>query len=370
MKIAVVANSAWYLYNFRLRLMQALRSDGHELLAVAPADGHAARLQEAGVDWLDWPLAASGTHPLRELRSLLALRRLLVRQGVELAFTYTPKANIYTGLAARGLRLAHVPNVSGLGRVFIDRGPLTVLVKRLYRSAFARARRVVFQNDEDRDEFLRAGLVDAARTLRVPGSGVDLDRFAPAPWPAEGSDPVFLFVGRVLRDKGAREFAQAARQVRQRWPQARFRMLGSVGADNPTAIPAVEWQAWVAQDGLQMLGSVDDVRPHIAAAHCIVLPSYREGVPRVLLEAAAMGRPCIATDVPGCRDAVVDGRSGWLCAARDAGALAAAMLRFVDAGPAVWQRMGAAGRAHVEQRFDERSVLQVYRELAAGASVR
>lgn len=365
MNIAVVANSAWYLVNFRGRLMQALQAEGHRVLAIAPRDEHAPRLAEAGIDWVDWPLAASGTHPWQELRSVWALRRLLAQHEIGLAFTYTPKANIYTGLAARGLGLAHVPNVSGLGRAFIDRTLLTRLVVALYRVAFGRARHVVFQNDDDREEFVRAGLVDASRTLRVPGSGVDLERFVPAPWPATAAtDPVFLFVGRVLRDKGAREYAEAARQVRQQVPGAQFRILGSVSADNPTAIPAAEWQAWSAEGLIDLLGTTDDVRPHLARSHCVVLPSYREGVPRALLEAAAMARPCIATDVPGCRDAVVVGQTGLLCAARDADALARTMLRFLAIGIDRWQAMGAAGRAHVEANFDERQVIETYLRLA------
>ncbi|HMQ73800.1 MAG TPA: glycosyltransferase, partial [Rubrivivax sp.] len=154
------------------------------------------------------------------------------------------------------------------------------------------------------------------------------------------------------------------RRIRRRQPRAVFRILGSVGADNPTAIPADEVHSWVDEGVVELLGTSDDVRPAIAAAHAVVLPSYREGVPRVLLEAAAMARPCIATDVPGCRDAVVDASTGLLCAPRDAAALADAIQRFIDAGPASWVRWGEAGRAHVQSRFDEREVIETYRRLA------
>ena len=367
MKIAVVANSAWYLYNFRRRLMQALRDDGHDVVAISPTDAHAKHLQAEGFAWREWPLAAAGTNPWRELRAVADLRRALARGQFDLAFTYTPKANIYAGLAARGLPLVHVPNVSGLGRAFIQRGLLTRLVAGLYRLAFSRARNVVFQNEDDRSEFLAAGLVDPERTLRVPGSGVDLERFAPLPLPAGGA-PVFLFVGRVLSDKGVREFVQAARQMLRIRPGLVFRILGRVGADNPTAIPADEVRSWEEEGLVELLGTCDDVRPHLARALCVVLPSYREGVPRVLLEAAAMARPCIATDVPGCRDAVVDGRTGLLCASRDSAALAGAMQRFIEAGPAVWASMGVAGRRHVEDHFDERRVIETYRTIARRAA--
>ena len=367
MKIAVVANSAWYLYNFRRRLMQALRDDGHDVVAISPTDAYAQKLQTDGFEWTEWPLVAAGTNPWRELRAVSDLRRALVSGRIDLAFTYTPKANIYTGLAARGLPLVHVPNVSGLGRAFIQRGLLTRLVAGLYRLAFSRARTVVFQNEDDRSEFLAAGLVDAERTLRVPGSGVDLERFAPVPLPTGGA-PVFLFVGRVLSDKGVREFVQAARQMRSRRPDLIFRILGRVGADNPTAILLDEVRSWEEESLVELLGACDDVRPHLAHALCVVLPSYREGLPMVLLEAAAMARPCIAADVPGCRDAVVDGRTGLLCAPRDSAALAGAMQRFIDAGPAVWASMGAAGRRHVEDHFDEHRVIETYRTIARRAA--
>jgi len=259
--------------------------------------------------------------------------------------------------------LVHVPNVSGLGRVFIQTGPLTRLVTGLYRLAFRRAHTVVFQNEDDRREFLAAGLVEPDRTLRVPGSGVDLVRFLPMPLPEAGA-PVFLFVGRVLSDKGVREFIQAARQMRRNRPDLIFRILGRVGADNPTAIPAGEVRSWEDEGLVQLLGTCDDVRPHLMQALCVVLPSYREGVPRVLLEAAAMARPCIATDVPGCREAVVHESTGLLCLARDSAALAGAMQRFIDAGPVGWASMGAAGRRHVEDHFDENLVIDSYREIA------
>lgn len=365
MKIAVIANSAWYLHNFRRPLMSMLASEGYSVVALSPHDAWADRLREQGFQWEPWTLAPSGTAPWTELQAVRSLRRLLRERSIGLAFTYTPKANIYTGLAARGLALRHVPNVSGLGSGFLRRGPLAMLMTGLYRLAFARAGAVVFQNEDDRQVFLRAGLVDAARTVRVPGSGVDLQRFAPAAWPS--SEPtVFLFIGRILRDKGAREFAQAAALLRAQGVKAQFRMLGSWQADNPTVIPAHEWQAWQDSGLVDILGSAEDVRPHIAAAHCVVLPSYREGLPRALLEAAAMERPCVATDVPGCRDVVLHGQTGLLCAARDGAALASTLHAFLDLGIDQWRHFGAAGRLHVERHFGEERVLETYRGLICG----
>lgn len=367
MKIAVIANSAWYLYNFRRNLMRALSAQGHTPVAIGPSDAYADRLRQEGFAYRPLALAAAGTNPLRELHTLWALRRALVEEHIDIAFTFTPKPNIYTGLAARGLRLVHVPNVSGLGRVFIHPTLLTPLVLQLYRMAFRRSDRVIFQNEDDREVFVRHRLVPAGKTLRVPGSGVDLERFAPAPVPAAGEPVVFLLVARTLWDKGVGEFVAAARALRREQPRLRFELLGSSASTNPAAIPLDTLRGWVAEGVISHTEHVDDVRPHIAGAHCVVLPSYREGLPRTLLEAAAMARPLIATDVPGCRDTVEDGVNGFLCSVADPSALESAMRRFLALNEGERVAMGAAGRQRVERLFSESSVLATYTSIAAQA---
>lgn len=365
MKVAVIANSAWYLYNFRRNLLRELKAHGHTPLAIGPGDAYAGRLQQEGFAYRPLALAAAGTNPLHELRTLYRLRRVLVEEGIEIAFTFTPKPNIYTGLAAWGLPLTHVPNVSGLGRVFIHRNWLTPLVQRLYRLAFRRSDKVIFQNEDDRRVFLEHRLVAAEKTLRVPGSGVDLVRFAPAAAPDSDAPVVFLLVARMLWDKGVGEFVEAAREVRRAHPDVRFELLGSTGSANPAAIPVDTLRGWVAEGVVTHTDHVDDVRPHIERAHCVVLPSYREGLPRTLLEAAAMARPLIATDVPGCRDTVTDGENGFLCAPADAQSLARAMERFLALGAPERAAMGERGRRRVEAHFSEAVVLDTYVSIAA-----
>jgi glycosyltransferase involved in cell wall biosynthesis len=362
MRIAVVANTAWYLVNFRLNLMRALQSAGHEVVAIAPHDDlQSERLQAAGVAFVPVAISGSGTHPLRELQSVLALRRAFVQHGIQAVLSYTPKGNLYSALAALSLGLPFVPNVSGLGRSFIRKNWVTVVVKMLYRLTLGRAHKVFFQNFDDMGIFVQAGLVRPERCERLPGSGVDLSRFAVAPWPDHAPDePVFLLVARLLWDKGVGEFAQAARQVLQHYPQAQFRLLGFLDVDNPSAVPRAQVQAWEAEGLLTYLGPTDDVRPFLAAADCVVLPSYREGVPRILLEAAAMERPVITTDAPGCRDAVVHGQTGLMCRVADANDLAQQMLTLVAMPLAGRQALGQRGRRRVEAEFDERLVLQAY----------
>jgi glycosyltransferase involved in cell wall biosynthesis len=310
----------------------------------------------------------AGLNPLADLKLFADYRRLL--RGLRPAgyLGYTIKPNIYGSLAAASLGVPAVPNVSGLGTAFIRGGALQSIVTRLYRFGFARAPVVFFQNDEDRQLFVARRIVRPERARVLPGSGVDLERFAPAP-PPEGP-AVFLLVSRLLRDKGVVEFVDAARKLRSTLPQARFQLLGPIDDGNRTAITRAELDCWANEGIIEYLGVTDDVRPFIAEASVVVLPSYREGLPRSLLEAAAMGRPLIATDVPGCRDVVENGINGYLCAVRDASSLADAMRRFADLPRTNRLAMGEAARRRVQERFSEEFVVRAYLDVIAGLIAR
>lgn len=376
MRIAIIANTSWYLYNFRLTLMLSLIAAGHEVVAVGPPDDYVDKLVTAGIRHRAISLAGASVNPLRELRTVWALHQIFRDEGVEVVLSYTPKGNIYGAMAAAMNGLPTAPNVSGLGRVFIRRSPLTWLVKGLYRFTFGRAARVFFQNRDDLDMFVRLGLVGAEKADRLPGSGVDLARFAPAqsatfplteqpPQAGKGSPVsqetfVFLLVARLLWDKGVGEYVEAARKVRQKYPAARFRLLGFLDVQNPSAIPRAQVEAWVAEGVVHYLGSTDDVLPHLHEADCVVLPSYREGCPRTLLEAAAMAKPIITTDAPGCRETVDDGVTGFLCGLRDASDLADKMLRMIEMDHNDFQAMGQRAREKMMHEFDERIVINRY----------
>ena len=226
-------------------------------------------------------------------------------------------------MAAGSLGIPAINNISGLGAVFVRRGLLRQLVERLYRFALRRSVTVFFQNRDDLQLFVDRRIVTPAQAKLLPGSGVDLAHFTPAPLPAEGA-VTFLLAARLLWDKGVGEFVEAARRLRRDFPDARFRILGNVERKSAAAVPLSKLQEWSGEGVIDYLGSADDVRPALAAADCIVLPSYyREGVPRVLLEAAAMGIPVITTDMPGCREAVEDGATGLLCEPRSVNSLVA-----------------------------------------------
>jgi glycosyltransferase involved in cell wall biosynthesis len=370
MRVAVVANTAWYLFNFRTNLMRALRADGHTVVAVAPADDYTDRIQADGFDFVAVPISGSGTNPVVELGTVLRLHSVLKRHRIDVVLSYTPKGNLYSAMASIAARRRFVPNVSGLGRLFIRRSALTVLAEWLYRLTFGQAQRVFFQNNDDMAVFVDKGLVMGNKAERLPGSGVDLMRFVPGTPPTRQEDrPVFLLVARMLWDKGVGEYVHAAQVVRALHPQARFQLLGPADVANPSAVPLAQIEQWVRDGFVEYLGSTDDVRDFIEYADAVVLPSYREGVPRTLLEAAAMCRPVLAADAPGCRDTVIDGESGFLFQPADGPDLADKLLRFISLPQADRHAMGRAGRALMERRFDERLVIDRYRTLLNGLSV-
>lgn len=360
-RIVLTANTAWYLKNFRLGLIRALVERGCKVWVLAPHDTCFPALAEAGAVPVHLPINGKGLNPVEDLRLLRDYRRQLRALRPDMLLTFTIKPVIYAGFAASQLGIPYLSTITGLGTAFIRESWLTRIAQILYRRSLRKSDKVFFQNPDDRDLFVQRRLVDAQRAQLVSGSGIDLQRFQPVALPSTRcGQAIFLLIGRMLRDKGVLEFVQAARALRHEFPQARFQLLGAADAANRTAITQRELDAWQAEGIIEYLGESDDVRERIAAADCVVLPSYREGIPRVLLEGAAMGRPLVATDVPGCREIVREGINGMLCAVRSAEGLAAAMRRIIQADPAARMALGAAGRALAEQNYDEQQVIVAY----------
>jgi len=360
-KIVISVNSAWNIHNFRAGLVKALIRQGYDVMVMAPEDGYARRLATLGCRFKLLPMDSNGTSPSRDLSLLVKYWRVL--QSVRpLAFLgYTIKPNVYGSIAAHGLDIPVINNIAGLGATFIHRSILTCLVRRLYRISLRKSHRVFFQNADDRNLFVEAGLARPAAVDVLPGSGIDLQHFRPAPLaPLEGRRFRFLLVSRMLKDKGIEEYAAAAQMVRQHLPGAEFQLLGPVDARNPNAVALARIRHWEESGLIQYLREVDDVRPHVANADCIVLPSYREGVPHSLLEAAAMARPIIATDVAGCKDVVQHGANGLLCQPRSAADLADKMVQMLRLPQEQRLAMGALGRRKVISVFDENIVIGKY----------
>jgi len=356
--IVLVSNTAWYLYNFRRGTLTELVARGYRVVAVAPSDRYADKLvDELGVQFMPLRLDGKGTGLVGEALSLLTLLSLLRRLRPAFVFNFTVKANIYSGLVCRLLRIPYANNVSGLGTAFLYDTWIYRRVRSLYAFANSRAERVFFQNQEDLHTFHSTGLLNATSTALMPGSGMDTVRFPFSPLPSEGPR-TFLMVARLIGDKGVREYVAAAAQVARRRPTVRFLLIGPQGVSNSSAILPEEVARWQDEAVIEYLGEQDDVRPWLARSHVLVLPSYREGMPRTVLEAASMGRPAIVTDVPGCRQAVVDGETGWLCQVRDAESLASCMTACLDMSYDQLAEAGRAARRRIEKEFDERIVIQ------------
>lgn len=361
-KIIIASNTAWSLFNFRAGLIRVLVGAGYEVVATAPPDDYVSRLTSLGCRFVPLPMDNKGTNPIRDAFLFFRYRRLLRQECPDAFFGYTVKPNVYGSLAAHRLGIPVVNNIAGLGTAFIGGGWLRAVVTRLYRLALGRSRRVFFQNEEDQRLFVESGIARARQAERLPGSGVDLEAFAPRPAPA-GRGTHFLLSARMIWGKGVREYVEAARKLRLNHPSVRFTLLGPIGVANRSAIPESRIQQWGDEGMVRYLGAAVDVRPFIAQTDCVVLPSYYpEGVPRSLLEAAAMARPIVTTDTPGCRDVVENGINGFLCRPRDANDLAEKMGRIIEMAPEERSRMGMAGRRKVEREFDERIVIRRYLE--------
>ena len=365
MNILITVNAAWNVLNFRRPIVAAMIADGHRVTVLAPHDDSVATLEGLGCKVLPLEMSVKGLNPLQDIKLIGRMRKVFRAEQPDAIFSYTIKNNIFGALAARSLKIPFVPNVTGLGTAFLSGGFLQRIAEGLYRRAFRNLGVVFFQNEDDRDLFLERRLVTAQQARLLPGSGIDLTHFAAADYPPESDAPVFLMIARLLRDKGVLEYVASARKVKSDHPRARFQILGAVDAANRTAIDASIVKSWHDEGVIEYLGTADDVRPHIAAAHCVVLPSYREGAPRTLIEAAAMARPLIATDVPGCRSVVDDGVTGYLCKVRNGNDLARRMEAFLALPRDEIAQMGLAGRAKMVAHFNQTIVVEAYRNALA-----
>lgn len=359
--VLVAANSTWNLVHFRGAILRELKRRGFRVVAVAPLDDSAQDLERIGVEVEPIAINARGVSPAADLRLVSDYKRIIDRVRPDAFLAFTAKPNIYGSIAAHARSVPVVNTITGLGTSFLTGRILQQVVTTLYRFALKRSYRVFFHNDDDKELFVGLKIVPGERADVVGGSGVDLAGFSPVPSERASLHTTFLFVGRLLRDKGAGDFAEAARIVKSQ-RSARFQMLGSA-EKHPKAVSDATLDGWKSEGIVEVLGMVSDVRPIIQTADCVVLPSYREGLPRVLLEAAAMGKPVIATDVPGCRQAVQDGSTGLLCEAHSPRSLARAMLTIIDMAATERAAMGLRGRDLVRRKYSEDGVVGQYLEV-------
>lgn len=361
MKTLFVLNSTWNLLNFRSGLIRALESAGHDIVAVASRDNYAPKLKELNCRLIPVQIDAGGMNPGKDLDLFLQYLRILKQEQPDVILSYTIKPNVYCSLAATMQGLPIINNISGLGTVFIRKSWATMFVKALYRLALSRSSKVFFQNKDDMRLFLENNLVRAEITESIPGSGINLQDFSLLPFHKATQHRFrFLLIARMLWDKGIGEFVKAAKALHYKYPHTEFCLLGFLNVNNPSAIPRSQLEEWVSEGTIKYLGVVDDVRSELAAADCVVLPSYREGTPRALLEAAAIGKPIITTDVAGCREVVDDEQNGLLCKAYDDRDLAEKMEKILFLSDETRRAMGLIGRKKMERQFDEQIVIRSY----------
>ncbi|HXD36926.1 MAG TPA: glycosyltransferase family 4 protein [Rhodanobacter sp.] len=373
MKAVLFANTDWYLYNFRRALALALQRAGYDVLLISPPGPYGEKLRGMGLRWESLPMQRRSLNPLRELALLWHLVRLLRRERPALVHGFTIKCAVYGSLAARlaGIH-ARVNAVAGMGYVFTSSQWKARLLRPLVRSLLrlalgGRDARLILQNADDVELFRQAGLVDPAHVRLIRGSGVNCAQFAgiSPQVPADGC-PRMLLASRLLWDKGVAEYVDAIRQLRKQGRTFRALLAGTPDPGNPAAVPEATIRGWVDEGLLTWLGHVDDMVGLFGSVDIVVLPSYREGLPRTLVEAAACGLPLITTDVPGCREVVFDGVDGLLVPMGNSEALAQAMARLQD-DPAFARQLGDAARRKARSQFDERIVVErtlaVYAEL-------
>jgi glycosyltransferase involved in cell wall biosynthesis len=368
MKILLFANTDWYLYNFRLPLAQKLREAGFDVVLVSPPGKFSSLLEQAGFRWIAFPFSRKGQNPLQEHWTIWRLTRLYRQEKPDLVHHFTIKCVLYGSLAARRTGIHAVVNaITGLGYVFMNNtlpGKLIRwIVKLFYRSAL-KGTQVIFQNPDDRKVFLDFGLTQFQNTHLIYGSGIDLNHFVPLPEP--DTIPLIVLPGRMLWDKGVGDFVEAARILRGREIQARFALVGASDLHNPSAIPLEQLDQWQKESLVEWWDFQDNIKAIFAQAHIICLPSYREGLPRVLTEAAACQRALVTTDAPGCREVVQNGTNGLLVPSRNPVALANALQTLIE-NPGLRRQMAIRGREIAAAQFSVEQVnletLNIYREL-------
>ncbi len=358
-KVAIITNNSWAAYNFRFNLAKALKESGYKVVFIAPYDEKYSELLKKEFNFFGVYIDANGVNPISDIRTIFDLYTLFRSIKPQVVLNFTIKPNIYSSMVARIFGIKSISNITGLGTIFIKRSITTKIVKFLYKFSLGFNKKVFFQNSDDKDLFVSNGLIKEDKVDLLPGSGIDIDRFKPIN--ARKSDKtIFLLISRLLGDKGIFEYVEAIKIIKKRYASVKFQILGSVDVKNTTAISKRELQTWVDDGLIEYLGTTDDVRDAISKVDCVVLPSYREGTPRSLLEAAAMEKPIITTNVAGCKEVVDDGINGYLCRVKDAKDLAIKIEKFINLSIDTKVAMGTAGREKIIKKFDEKIVINKY----------
>lgn len=363
-KIALVSNTSWSVYNFRLGLIRRLKELGYDVSIIAPQDNFSAKLVAEGFNFYHIYTNNYGTNPLSDLKTLLQLRRIYSQNKFDFIFHYTIKPNIYGTLAARWCKIPSIAITTGLGRLFsFNNWIVKFLSIKLYQIAANYSQQVWFLNQSDLQSFIEKKIIGKEKVFLLPSEGINTQRFKKSESYYKNSNRklVFLFAGRIIWDKGVKEFVEAAKIIKEKFSNVEFQILGFIDPSNPNAVPYGQIQEWQKQEIISYLGETEDVRPYIDNCSCLVFPSfYNEGISRILLEAAAMSKPIITTDNVGCRDVVQDNVNGFICKIKDKDDLALKISQFIQLTPNEQDLMGLNGRKIILKKFSEDQILKIY----------
>ena len=358
-KVAIVINSAWQGYNFRLNLARKLKENNYKVVFIAPEDGKYSDKLKSEFEFIHVAFKAGGMNPIDDLKICFSLYKAYNENKFDIVLNFTIKPNIYSAMVAKLLHIDSINNITGLGTVFIKTTLITSIVKLLYRVSLACSTHVFFQNPEDQNYFLNKGLISINKCSLIPGSGVDTDKFIPVDVDNDGIFR-FLLVARVIQDKGIFEYIDAAYILKNKYSNVEFGLLGELNSINRTAISKKNILELHNKGVINYLGKTDNVREQLANADCVVLPSYREGSPRSLMEASSMAIPIIATNVAGCKQVVDNNVTGLLCNVKDSTDLASKMEEMFNMPVSSRKYMGKLGRIKMLKEFDESIVIKQY----------
>lgn len=359
-KIGFVGNSLKTMCNFRMGVMAELAKSSYDVVVIAPKDCDITCLKQAKIRLIPIDMDCKGINPFADIELAKTLKSIYTKEKFDFIFHYTIKPVIYGSWAAHKAKIPQISVVTGLGYTFIRKGWINRITKALYRFSLRTANEVWFLNQDDKTLFMEQNLVSSFKARLIHSEGVDVKKYQ-SYTDLSISPFTFLFIGRILWDKGIGEFVKAAQVVKKQYTNIQFHILGQLGANNPACVSILQMEEWERTGTVKYLGETFNVLPYIEKATCIVLPSYREGVSRVLLEASAMERPLIASNVPGCREVVIDGYNGFLCEAQDTNSLIACMMHMLAIQEKELVEFGKNGRSHVIKHFSEEKIIALYK---------
>lgn len=351
-KILILCNSSTGLYRFRKELIKKLIENGNKVIVSTPKNSYIEELENLGCEIVETKIDRRGINPLKDLKLLSFYKKLIKKINTEKIITYTIKPNIYGGIAARKNKVDYYANITGLGTAFQNKNLIHKVVSTLYKFALKKANTVFFENEGNKNVFVKEKITDERKFVVLNGAGVNLDLF---PYkPLKESDLIsFLFIGRIMKEKGVNELFETATKIKEEFQNIEFNFIGGFEENYKEKIEDLEKNDIIKYHGMQ-----SDVQSFIEKSHCVILPSYHEGMSNALLESASMGRPLIASNINGCKEAIIENKSGFLCETKNVDSLYKAIKKYIELPFEEKQKMGKLSRKHMEENFDKRKVVE------------